>query len=132
MPDKVFTLPFISRKPASHESAGEAVANGGAGEKDGGSDLFRLFALRHTFNTGVTAEEAAAELLEQRAAFETALLRAAFLTQTQKAPKGNADIGSLPYLPALFAVWFDGVKKRPRARFRRTILTRLGKRCAAR
>ena len=79
-------------------------------EQPGGSDLFRLFALRHTFNKKMSAEEAAAILEEQRAAFENVLLRAAFLTQKQKSPKGDAGIGSIPYLPALFAAWFDSVK----------------------
>lgn len=79
-------------------------------EQPGGSDLFRLFALRHTFSTTTSAEDAAERLEEQRAEFENILLRAAFLTRKQKAPKGNASIGSIPYLPALFAAWFDGAK----------------------
>ncbi len=80
-------------------------------EQPGGSDLLRLFALRHTFSTKTSAEDAAARLEEQRAEFENVLLRAAFLTRKQKTPpKGNANIGSIPYLPALFAAWFHGAK----------------------
>ncbi|MDE0020127.1 MAG: class I tRNA ligase family protein [Candidatus Poribacteria bacterium] len=86
-------------------------------EQPGGSDLFRLFALRHTFSTKTSAEDAAERLEEQRAEFENALLRAAFLTQKQTSPKGDADIGSIPYLPALFAAWFDSVKVQTESAF---------------
>ena len=79
-------------------------------ERSGGSDLFRLLALNSSAAREDSIEEELEELEAQRAEFEEALLRAAYLTRGQIPPAGDADMAALPYLPALFVSWFDTVK----------------------